>query len=71
MNVKLVYMGSFENELNGNKYNISRFITENLQILYGTNLETKEPLKDGQIYVCKIAIKRNKLIVQEVIKSYQ
>lgn len=71
MNVKLVYFGSFENEFNGQKYNIVRFVSENLDILYGNNIEYKEELIEGNIYLCKIGIKRNKLVVQEIIKSYQ
>lgn len=66
MNVKLVYFGEFESNLNGQTFKIKRFVDpQTLTILYGTNLEPN--LEEGKLYNCKIGIKRNKLVVIKII----
>ena len=66
MNVKLIYFGEFESEYKGQKFYIKRFVDQqSLNIIYGTNLNVE--LEEGKLYNCRVEIKRNKLVVTEVL----
>lgn len=66
MEIKLFYLGYFESEYKGQTYKVYRFIDpSSLTIIYGSNLNAN--LKENTIVQCKIGIKRNKLVVEEII----
>lgn len=60
MNLKLVFLESFENEFKGKKYLIYKFLDPNsLTVLVGTNL--KGAFVQYRVYTCSIEYNHNKL----------